>query len=357
MTAIELIFPNNIASGYIDAAMHNISGWVSSTIFEIAEVFFSSSSNGYIKAEYGILRNDVALSKTTHINSAHSGFSCNLPHLFYNTQIVINLKLSNGEILTSLPLILNSKTLGKVVRGELLSRILTQNSVLEISPFSNPLISGENVHYFDVLSADELKSRASLLKQGYNPNTVPETIHYVSKNGDLSIITNKYDFVVSAHVIEHTTDIVQHLICVENILKHGGQYIVLIPDKRFMFDHFKPETNIADILDAYYINSKRPSLKTIILQSTFSTHNDMVEHWAGNHGKTPSDIELLIKQAVKAYQEVDSYLDVHNWYFTCSSFIACAKLLKNLEYISMTITESYDTQLNSSEFFIVFSKH
>lgn len=56
-------------------------------------------------------------------------------------------------------------------------------SVLEIGPFCNPCIRGENVKYFDVLSSSDLKVRAE--KVGYPIVVVPD-ITFVSPTGDLT---------------------------------------------------------------------------------------------------------------------------------------------------------------------------
>ena len=47
-------------------------------------------------------------------------------------------------------------------RAEFLALLPGNVSILEIGPFYNPVAKGENVKYFDVLTADQLAERAKL---------------------------------------------------------------------------------------------------------------------------------------------------------------------------------------------------
>jgi SAM-dependent methyltransferase len=56
------------------------------------------------------------------------------------------------------------------------------------------------------------------------------------------------DFVISAHVIEHLEDpigAVRHAI---RVLKRGGIFILIVPDRRFTFDKNRPPTPLAHII-------------------------------------------------------------------------------------------------------------
>lgn len=109
-------------------------------------------------------------------------------------------------------------------------------SILEIGPWDNPSCTGENVEYFDVLDTVKLKERAKLHHRPFNH--IPEKIHYVHSEGDLSIIDKKFDIVFSSHVIEHQPDLITHFQRVSRLLQENGLYILCIPDKRYCFDHF-----------------------------------------------------------------------------------------------------------------------
>jgi SAM-dependent methyltransferase len=123
-------------------------------------------------------------------------------------------------------------------RNGVVALVSKNATVLEIGPFCNPLLSGTNVSYFDVLSEEALVARASCL----DPSGVPH-IEYVSPTSDLSIVDRRFDVVISSHCLEHQVDLIGHLKEVGHLLLPGGAYFLLVPDKRYCFDHFIPFSN------------------------------------------------------------------------------------------------------------------
>ena len=72
--------------------------------------------------------------------------------------------------------------------------------------------------------------------------------------------TNRFDFVISAHVIEHLLDPVGSIIQAIRILKPGGILILVVPDMRETFDCNRPETSLEHALRDYQdggVNSMR----------------------------------------------------------------------------------------------------
>ena len=132
-------------------------------------------------------------------------------------------------------------------RNELTSYINSDMKCLEIGPFDCPVLTGNNIDYFDVLNQNDLKIRAININRVNNLNNIP-FIKYVSNNADLSIINDTFDVVLSCHSIEHQIDFIGHLNDVSKILHNNGYYIIICPDKRYSFDHFIKETTIADII-------------------------------------------------------------------------------------------------------------
>ena len=116
-------------------------------------------------------------------------------------------------------------------RQGLMALIPPEASVLEIGPFCNPAVKGENVRYFDVLAQRDLISRAKQI--GLPCDECPH-INYVSPLADLSIVYEKFDFVVACHSLEHQPDLIRHLTDVERILNARGAYFIVVPDKRYL---------------------------------------------------------------------------------------------------------------------------
>lgn len=227
-------------------------------------------------------------------------------------------------------------------------------SILEIGPLNNPNFIGENVKYFDVLGIEGLRCKA----QSWNvdPLGVPQNIDYISESGDLSIVDKSFPIVFSSHVIEHQPNLVEHLIKVEKILRINGRYIMIIPDKRYCYDHYQELTLIEDILDAYYQEAKIHSLKKL-LSYLRRTHNNAMNHWKGNHGDLPSFSIEKVKEIIKQYKDSNKqYIDAHAWFFTPDSFKNIIQILNNLGLIHLSLIEVSETAPGQLEFYAILQK-
>lgn len=135
---------------------------------------------------------------------------------------------------------------------------------LEIGPYFNPIVRGENARYFDVFDSEELRRRAAA---DPNPTVTPETIpqmHYSDPQGDISIIPETFTDVFSSHCLEHQPDLIGHLEKVYDLLDDGGRYVAFIPDKRFCFDHFSPNSGVGDVLQAATEKRTRHTLASVV---------------------------------------------------------------------------------------------
>lgn len=228
------------------------------------------------------------------------------------------------------------------------------SSCLEIGPFDCPVIRGSNVEYFDVLDQQGLYDRAVTIGRTGNLTNIP-FINYVSNTGDLTVINEKYDLVLSCHSIEHQIDFIQHLKDVEKILKTGGYYAVLLPDKRYCFDHFIRETTIADVLQYHFNKTSFHTVKSVIEHRALTCHNDIGRHWKNDHGENHIDPNH-ITNAIEEYNtgtSTNSYIDVHALQFTPDSFREIINLLNELGYIQLKVDKIYPTLLNSCEFYVI----
>ena len=226
---------------------------------------------------------------------------------------------------------------------------------LEIGPFDRPLLSQERAKFFDVVPAELLKLRASNLPDR-NPATVPN-IDYYSPTGDLSIIMEKFLLVASSHSIEHTPDVVQHFNQVEQLLETGGCYAALIPDCRYCFDHYLPQSTIAEVLGAHFEGRNTHTLTSVIEHRALTTHNDPAEHWKGNHGHSGADETKKIRNAIAEWRAANgAYIDVHAWQFTPGGFLEISMTLYDLGLMSLSPLRVYDTPYGSNEFCVVLVK-
>ncbi|MBQ7628723.1 MAG: methyltransferase domain-containing protein [Selenomonadaceae bacterium] len=240
----------------------------------------------------------------------------------------------------------------------LLAHIINQThaKVLEIGPFDNPFCVGESVKYFDIFDAETLKESAAKANRPFK-NT-PKKIHYVDPNGDISIIDEKFDIVFSSHCIEHQPDLVAHLNNVANILNDGGFYVLVIPDKRYCFDHFRQETALFEVLDASVNKRTLHSFKSLAESGYFLTHNNSVLHWIGQHGTLDVAQESFAKTQKKYEESVKGggYVNAHAWCFTPRNFGSIINDLKKFNLINLELHRLCHTIWGRFEFCAVLKK-
>ena len=241
------------------------------------------------------------------------------------------------------------------VRGGFIAQFGNIRPLLEIGPFDRPMVTGEGVSYFDVLDQAGLVARAAQV--GRN-GTVP-FIEFVSPNGDLSVVDRQFAAVCSSHCLEHQPDMIAHLKHVGRILLEGGYYFLALPDKRFCFDHFIPESSAADIIEAHEEKRTVHTLSNIVKHVALTTHNDAPRHWDADHA--PADFEKdfpkRIEGALKTFRNSNGrYIDVHAWRFTPATFRSMMNTLSAMKLIPFEVTRVYDTPRPRVEFMAILKK-
>lgn len=238
-------------------------------------------------------------------------------------------------------------------RDEFLAQIPTDGKGIEIGPFANPQLHGPNVKYLDVLTSEQLKQRALAL--GMDPEKVPH-ISYISNQNGFPDIPEMFDYALSCHSIEHQPDLVKHLNQVEKILLPGGKYFLIIPDKRYCFDHYLAESTFVDIVGAFLEQRIVHTAKSVIEHRALTTHNDPVAHFSGNHGDILSNQHQRVLQAISEFRNASgSYIDVHAWQFVPESFTELIVNLNALGLTSFKITNIWNTPINNLEFFVTLT--
>jgi len=95
------------------------------------------------------------------------------------------------------------------------------------------LSAGNNYHYYKNKNGFQFISEASGLSQ--------------IKNAD-------YDFLLSCHSLEHVANVIQTLKEWNRVLKPGAALVLVLPDKRYTFDHKRPYTTFEHLLKDYENN-------------------------------------------------------------------------------------------------------
>lgn len=241
----------------------------------------------------------------------------------------------------------------KVSRDQFVPILQNFGRALEIGPFDRPLLKQSSAKFFDVLSTDELRKRATEL--GKNPKRVPN-IDFVSPDADLWHINETFELIASSHAIEHQPDLVEHLRQVERLLAPGGVYALIIPDCRYCFDHFLPPSHIGDVIEAAFARRTRHGLSSIIEHRALTTHNVPLRHWDGDHGNPVTNLRFVL-DAIREWQESNGkYIDVHAWQFTPQSFRVLIDALYDMGFIGLKPCRVYETPFGSDEFCAVIER-
>ena len=238
---------------------------------------------------------------------------------------------------------------------------------LEIGPYTKPVLRGPNVRYADVWSTDELIRRATT-DPNVDPAGVP-VIHHVTAPSSLDVITEKFDVVLSSHVVEHQPDFIEHLEQVASVLVPGGVYMLMVPDHRYCFDHFMPESRLVDVAAAHVERRNRHDINSILRARLLMTHNDAARHWAGDHGEpggAPDPhlasmsmrerIDLTVAQSEPGAALTTDYVDCHAWHFTPQSFHSLMSDLYAAQLTDWQIVRLYPTMRDTLEFWVVLQR-
>ena len=202
-------------------------------------------------------------------------------------------------------------------------------------------------------------TRRALLEKRPFRNT-PKKIDYVSPHGDLTIVNEKFDIVFSSHSIEHQMNLIKHLQLVENILNDGGLYVMIVPDKRYCFDHFRAETSVTQLLDSYVRDIEFRPLFDFLDASMVRTHSYAFRHWLGDHGNfnekaTPENFKKL-REFYETARTSDTYIDAHSLCLTPRSFARLIELINRIGLTTFQVHRLCHTVWGRFEFSIVLKK-
>ncbi len=96
----------------------------------------------------------------------------------------------------------------------------------------------------------------------YLPNKVKYCgKQFISEATDLSFIeSEKYDFILSSHCIEHIANPLKALVEWKRVLKTNGYFLLVVPHKEKTFDHNRSVTSMEHIIEDYYDEKKEDDL-------------------------------------------------------------------------------------------------
>lgn len=182
-----------------------------------------------------------------------------------------------------------------------------------------------------------------------------EDVDYIWSGERLTeLVTEQFDYVIASHVLEHTVDLVAFLQDCEEILKPKGCVSLILPDKRYCFDYFRPLTSVGRVIDASCTQDTRfhtPGTAADGAAYMCTMESVGVSWWPGADAPIHLESETLSRSDASIQESFAQreYVDLHNWVFTPSSFELLIRDLNELEFTNFSQIGGHPTR--GCEFF------
>jgi predicted SAM-dependent methyltransferase len=242
---------------------------------------------------------------------------------------------------------------------KILARINKNGHGIEIGPSHAPIAPKREGYHVDII--DHLGRDDLLVKyKDHNVNLDNiEEVDYVWRGQTYSELTGKpkhYDWIIASHVIEHTPDLIGFLINCDAVLRDDGVLSLVIPDKRYCFDHFRPITGLSSVIDKHYSANKIHSAGAIAEYFLNVVSKDGAIGWQAHSEGTYNLVHTRDEARInmQAVIEHNAYIDVHAWCFVPHSFRLLVNDLYDLGLIAFKEVSFQPTQ--DYEFYITLSR-
>lgn len=135
-------------------------------------------------------------------------------------------------------------------RGHLLKHANLSGVGLEIGPYDQPTVfkSEADVRYLD------WKDKEQLVRECTHPDMVadiPEIDYVVHSNRYGDYISDKFDYIIANHVMEHAPNMIQWLCDLCDMMRPDGILFLALPDKKFTFDKYRQDTALSHFVAEY----------------------------------------------------------------------------------------------------------
>jgi SAM-dependent methyltransferase len=249
------------------------------------------------------------------------------------------------------------------IRNEILK---TDDRILEFGPLNWPVVQKSqfnNAMYADIRSTDDIKklytSNDYLKATGISIDIESIVdIDFVITDSYVGAFSNikKFDAVILSHVIEHIPDIIDFFKDVSKIIKKDGKLIILYPDARYCFDHFRNGTTFIDAYEVYKNKAKNASS---VFDFTFNVINENNPKFFWNSTKLPEKLPKNdFNKSLEAHKKAQKGTmpdDVHFWPFSDYQFIKFLYDMERARLLDFNISEFRATQRDTQEFMAILS--
>ncbi len=245
-----------------------------------------------------------------------------------------------------------------------LAAVPTGGLGLEIGPSYNPIAAkaaGFDVRTMDHASREELVAKYSRIGMEAEQLDRIEEVDFIWTGQPLTDAVNtgeRFDYIIASHVIEHTVDPIAFLNECGELLSDNGVICLVVPDKRFCFDHFRPLSSAGQLVEAHLfprpVHGPASFVDTHLLTVRRNgTQNTWTATTADGIGLVPCPWET-VGRTLSDIEPQDTYIDIHRWVFTPASFRLLAHDLAGLGYLRVAVEDVSDA--HGYEFFTTMRK-
>jgi SAM-dependent methyltransferase len=194
---------------------------------------------------------------------------------------------------------------------------------LEIGAGYGPLAAGQpglNVRSLDHLDQAGLIEKYA--RQGAPTDHIGPVDYVWSGQRYAELVgETRFDWIVASHVIEHVPDLVGFLNQCAEILTPEGVLTLAVPDRRYSFDYYRPESGLRELIDAHVSGRTLSSPGCAAEHFLSLARLDGRDTWDEADRGRPEFV-VPFETAENRYRRAldGTYVDVHAWVFTPSSF-------------------------------------
>jgi SAM-dependent methyltransferase len=224
----------------------------------------------------------------------------------------------------------------------------------------------ENAYYADIRSTKEIRelyASSSYMKktgiEAIEPQSIVDIDYVIKKDYKTTFAgTPKFDYAVLSHVVEHMPDILFFFEDIENILTDDGRVILIYPDQRYCFDHYRAEVSFRDAYATYTEGVKDNARLAFDFTLNVVKENNASFFWnekdltrvIGTNNMGPA--EEAYRQA-RAGKMLD---DVHNWPFSDYGFLRFMYEGQRSGLIRFEIEKFEPTKYGEQEFLVILKR-
>nr|WP_315488778.1 methyltransferase domain-containing protein [uncultured Rhodoferax sp.] len=156
------------------------------------------------------------------------------------------------------------------------SAVFSAGGIFPVYPLIRNL---ENINFSSITAWDEGPRKAALFGLYRLRGGIKQHLGEATSMPEFA--TGAYDFVLSSHMLEHTTNPIKALMEWKRLLKDNGALLLVLPNKRFTFDHRRPVTSIEHMIADFEAGTEEADLTH--LPEILAMHDFQRDPDAGDH--------------------------------------------------------------------------